>query len=201
MAVESIIIYLSWLFNAITFGFGYTVLILFLFQRNKWANKLKISFRANALFLLAAATLLNSVIHSLALFEFILGYFDAFEYESFVLNSRFFGPYKFYYFGIIVLNITNVIASQLFWLKKYQSKNWLILLVLITAFAVPTFERFIIIVTSLHRDFLVSSWSMILTSHFLWETIKSIVLYCALVVVVQYLRKTYNKKNDLSIQP
>src|SRR5262249_60479473 len=53
----------------------------------------------------------------------------------------------------------NVWSPQLFWLKKVRSSlGWLLVLSIFVNIGM-WFERFVIIVTSLHRDFLPSSWA------------------------------------------
>lgn len=54
----------------------------------------------------------------------------------------------------------NLIAPQVFWIKWARSTPWFIFLMSIIVNIGMWFERFVIIVTSLHRDFIPSSWSM-----------------------------------------
>ena len=54
----------------------------------------------------------------------------------------------------------NLIAPQVFWTKWARSTPWFIFLMSIIVNIGMWFERFVIIVTSLHRDFLPSSWTM-----------------------------------------
>jgi molybdopterin-containing oxidoreductase family membrane subunit len=53
----------------------------------------------------------------------------------------------------------NVISPQLFWFKKIQTNLLLVFLISIVVNIGMWFERFVIIVTSLHRDYLPSSWA------------------------------------------
>jgi molybdopterin-containing oxidoreductase family membrane subunit len=52
----------------------------------------------------------------------------------------------------------NVISPHLFWFKWSRTKMWFVFLVSIVVNIGMWFERFVIIVTSLHRDYLPSSW-------------------------------------------
>ena len=54
----------------------------------------------------------------------------------------------------------NVFIPQLFWFKKLRRTVWFVFIISIFINIGMWFERFVIIVTSLHRDFLPSSWAM-----------------------------------------
>jgi molybdopterin-containing oxidoreductase family membrane subunit len=54
----------------------------------------------------------------------------------------------------------NVISPQLFWIKKVRTSIALSWILSIVVNIGMWFERFVIIVTSLHRDYLPSSWVM-----------------------------------------
>ena len=72
-----------------------------------------------------------------------------------MLLNRMRGPYWWAYWTMISCN---VISPQLFWFKKVRSSLvWLFILSIFVNVGM-WFERFVIIVTSLHRDFLPSSW-------------------------------------------
>jgi Ni/Fe-hydrogenase subunit HybB-like protein len=77
--------------------------------------------------------------------------------EAFVFLNRATGPYRWVYFTMLVCN---VLVPQTFWWKKARtSVAWLFVASLLVNVGMWT-ERFIIIVTSLHRDSLPSSWGM-----------------------------------------
>ncbi|MCB1317846.1 MAG: hydrogenase, partial [Leptospiraceae bacterium] len=60
----------------------------------------------------------------------------------------------------------NVISPQIFWFKKLRTNPWVLWIVSIFVNIGMWFERYVIVVTSLHRDFLPSSWDMyVLTLH------------------------------------
>ena len=54
----------------------------------------------------------------------------------------------------------NVVSPQLFWFKKIRTNIAATFVLSIVVNIGMWFERFVIIVTSLHRDFLPSSWAM-----------------------------------------
>jgi hypothetical protein len=71
--------------------------------------------------------------------------------------NRVAGPYKHMFYALIVCN---GLAPQLMWVKRFRTSA---VMLFITAMFVNVgmwLERFVIIPTSLHRDFLPSSWGM-----------------------------------------
>jgi Ni/Fe-hydrogenase subunit HybB-like protein len=89
--------------------------------------------------------------------EFFTGWYSDNKYEFFVAMNRLFGPYKYFYWALICCNL---IAPQLLWFSKIR-RNVVVLFVMSLVVNVGMWlERFVIVVTSLHRDFLPSSWGM-----------------------------------------
>jgi Ni/Fe-hydrogenase subunit HybB-like protein len=89
--------------------------------------------------------------------EAFFGWYSANPYEAYMILNRMTGPYASLYWALI---LCNALAPQLFWFKSMRTN-------IAVLFAVPVIvsigmwlERFIIVVTSLHRDFLPSSWGM-----------------------------------------
>src|SRR5262249_36507878 len=66
------------------------------------------------------------------------------------------GPYAWAFW---IMFSCNVISPQIFWFKAARTTPWILFAVSILVNIGMWFERFVIIVTSLHRDFLPSSWS------------------------------------------
>ncbi|MCA9549661.1 MAG: polysulfide reductase NrfD [Myxococcales bacterium] len=87
--------------------------------------------------------------------EFFIAWYGANEYEGFTFFNRAFGPYAWAYW---IMVSCNVISPQLFWFKKIRTTPWMMVIVCIFVNIGMWFERFVITVTSLHRDFLPSSW-------------------------------------------
>jgi hypothetical protein len=89
--------------------------------------------------------------------EFFIAWYSGSAYELFTFKNRAFGPYAWAYWTMVSCN---VLSPQLFWFKKVRSSlTWLFVLSIFVNIGM-WFERFVIIVTSLHRDFLPSSWFM-----------------------------------------
>lgn len=87
--------------------------------------------------------------------EFFIAWYSANQYERFIFFNRAFGPYAWAYWSMIACN---VIAPQFFWFKKFRTSIPAMFILSIFINIGMWFERFVIIATSLHRDFLPSSW-------------------------------------------
>ncbi|MCA2959108.1 MAG: polysulfide reductase NrfD [Silvanigrellales bacterium] len=88
--------------------------------------------------------------------EFFIAWYSGNPYETFAFQNRAFGPYAWAYWTMISCN---VISPQLFWFKKIRTNLWALFIISVFVNIGMWFERFVIIVTSLHRDFLPSSWA------------------------------------------
>ena len=87
--------------------------------------------------------------------EFFIAWYSGNPGERFVFQNRAFGPYAWAYW---IMVSCNVLAPQLFWFKKIRTHAWAMVGVAILVNVGMWFERFVIVVTSLSRDFLPSSW-------------------------------------------
>jgi molybdopterin-containing oxidoreductase family membrane subunit len=89
--------------------------------------------------------------------EFFIAWYSGVEYEQYAFINRATGPYWWAYWSMITCN---VISPQLFWFKKIRTSVTATWILSIFVNIGMWFERFVIIVTSLHRDYLPSSWAM-----------------------------------------
>ncbi len=89
--------------------------------------------------------------------EIFIAWYSGNEYEIFTqFRNRITGDYYLYFAGLI---LCNVIIPQLFWFKKMR-RNWISLLLISLSINLGMWiERYIIIVTSLSKDYLPSSWA------------------------------------------
>ncbi|MBD3162111.1 MAG: hydrogenase [Candidatus Eisenbacteria bacterium] len=87
--------------------------------------------------------------------EFFIAWYGANDYEYFTFINRATGPYAWAYWIMVTCN---VLVPQIFWFKKSRRTIWIMLIASILINVGMWFERFVIIVTSLSRDFLPSSW-------------------------------------------
>ena len=87
--------------------------------------------------------------------ELFVAWYSGNPYERFAFANRAFGPYAWAYWTMVSCN---VLVPQLFWLKKVRTNVALTFVLALFVNVGMWFERFVIIVTSLHRDYLPSSW-------------------------------------------
>jgi molybdopterin-containing oxidoreductase family membrane subunit len=89
--------------------------------------------------------------------EFFIAWYSGNEYERFVFINRAIGPYAWAYWIMVTCN---VLIPQVLWSQKIRQNLVIVFIVSIFVNIGMWFERFVIITTSLHRDFLPSSWAM-----------------------------------------
>ena len=87
--------------------------------------------------------------------EFFTSWYSGNPYEGFTFMNRAGGPYAWAYWTMVSCN---VISPQIFWFKKARTSIPILFALSIVINIGMWFERFVIIVTSLHRDFLPSAW-------------------------------------------
>ena len=87
--------------------------------------------------------------------EFFMAWYSGSPYEQFAFINRATGPYWWAYWSMVSCN---VIAPQFFWVKKLRTNPVFMWVICIFVNIGMWFERFVITVTSLSRDFLPSSW-------------------------------------------
>lgn len=87
--------------------------------------------------------------------EFFIAYYSGNPYELDAFKNRAFGPYWWAYW---IMVSCNVISPQLFWFKKIRTNMVAVFILSIVVNIGMWFERFVIVVTSLSRDFLPANW-------------------------------------------
>jgi Ni/Fe-hydrogenase subunit HybB-like protein len=87
--------------------------------------------------------------------EAFMAWYSANTYEQFMMANRMTGPYGFAYWLLI---LCNVVTPQLLWFRTVRSSVLPLFVISLIVNVGMWLERFVIIVTSLHRDFLPSSW-------------------------------------------
>jgi molybdopterin-containing oxidoreductase family membrane subunit len=102
-------------------------------------------------------TLTGSIVGCAYLTELFTAWYSGSLYEQYAFMNRALGPYWWSYWGMM---LCNVVSPQLFWSKKLRTSIFWTFFISIVVNIGMWFERFVIIVTSLHRDYLPSSWSM-----------------------------------------
>ena len=89
--------------------------------------------------------------------EFFIAWYSGVPAEQYAFINRATGPYWWAY---LVMMTANVVSPQVFWIKKIRTSIVATFILSIIVNIGMWFERFVIIVTSLHRDYIPSSWAM-----------------------------------------
>lgn len=89
--------------------------------------------------------------------EFFIAWYSGNQYERYVFLNRAMGPYAWAYWSMVTCN---VFIPQVLWFKAVRTNLVLVFIISIFVNIGMWFERFVIITTSLHRDYLPSSWAM-----------------------------------------
>jgi molybdopterin-containing oxidoreductase family membrane subunit len=87
--------------------------------------------------------------------ELFIAWYGGVSYERYAFLNRALGPFAWAYWIMVTCN---VLVPQLLWFKKVRRTVLLMYPIVLLVNVGMWFERFVIIVTSLHRDFLPSSW-------------------------------------------
>ena len=89
--------------------------------------------------------------------ELFMAWYGGGAYERYAIVNRALGPYAW---GFWLMMACNVVVPQLFWFRRIRRSVLLIYPIVILINVGMWFERFVIVVTSLQRDFLPSSWDL-----------------------------------------
>src|SRR5438552_900232 len=113
------------------------------------------------------------------LIEAFMAWYSADKFEEFVPLNRMFGPYAPYYWALLFCNL---VVPQALWLRRIRLNTIALFVIAIIVNIGMWLERFIIIVTSLPRDFLPSAWGRYAPTIWDWSTlVGSIGLFVALL--------------------
>jgi len=99
--------------------------------------------------------------------EAFMAWYSANTYETYMMWNRMTGPYWWAYSMLI---LCNVITPQLLWFKRVRTSVVTLFAISIVVNIGMWLERFVIVVTSLHRDFLPSSWGRFSPTFWDWST-------------------------------
>lgn len=107
----------------------------------------------------------GSIVGVAYLTELFISWYSGVEYESYAFINRFSGPYWWAYWSMMTCN---VISPQLFWFKKLRTNLTFTFIMSIIVNIGMWFERFVIIVPTLCRTYLPSTWNMYSPSFIDW---------------------------------
>jgi molybdopterin-containing oxidoreductase family membrane subunit len=139
--------------GAIFSGFG--MVITLMVPARKWL-KLHDLITLNHLDNIAKILLLTGTIVGYAYsMEFFIAWYSGSPYEQFAFLNRAFGPFAWAYWIMI---FCNVVVPQIFWFRSMRRNATVLFVVSILVNIGMWFERFVIIVTTLVRDFVPANW-------------------------------------------
>jgi Ni/Fe-hydrogenase subunit HybB-like protein len=98
--------------------------------------------------------------------EVFMAWYSGSKHESAMILNRMFGPYASMYWALI---LCNVLIPQVLWFRKVRGNAAGLFVISIIVNIGMWLERYVIIVTSLHRDFLPSSWGMYTGTIYDWS--------------------------------
>ena len=99
--------------------------------------------------------------------EAFIGFYSSSRFENFMVWNRMTGPYWPAYWALI---LTNIAIPQLLWFRRFRT-NMVVLWILSIVINIGMWlERYVIVITSLHRDFMPSSWGMFYPTFWDWAT-------------------------------
>jgi molybdopterin-containing oxidoreductase family membrane subunit len=99
----------------------------------------------------------GSIVGCAYITELFIAWYSGVEYEQYAFLNRATGPYAWAYW---IMMTCNVFSPQFMWIKRLRTSITFSFIISIVVNIGMWFERFVIIVTSLHRDYLPSSWTM-----------------------------------------
>jgi molybdopterin-containing oxidoreductase family membrane subunit len=118
--------------------------------------------------------------------ETFMAWYSGSMYEEFMIQNRMTGPYAPYYWSLI---FCNAVTPQFLWSARIRSSPVALFIISFVVSIGMWLERFVIVVTSLHRDYLPSSWGMYSGTVWDWSTfIGTIGLFlCLLFLFIRFL--------------
>ncbi|MFO1464398.1 MAG: NrfD/PsrC family molybdoenzyme membrane anchor subunit [bacterium] len=141
--------------GAVFSGFGMVLTLLIITRKvMHWENYITMYHLEN---MCKVILLTGSIVGFAYATEFFMAWYGGNEYEMFTFRNRAFGPYSWAYWTMMSCNL---IVPQLLWFKKIRTSIVPMFIISLLVNVGMWFERFVIIVTSLHRDYLPSSWAM-----------------------------------------
>ena len=87
--------------------------------------------------------------------EFFIAWYSGNAYEAFTFLNRAFGPYAWAYWTMVSCN---VLVPQIFWFRKLRNNTVILWVASVLINVGMWFERFVIVVSSLSRDYIPTSW-------------------------------------------
>ena len=116
--------------------------------------------------------------------EAFMSWYSGNPHEMFMYFNRATGPYKYFFWSLILCNI---LIPQTLWSRSWRQSVPRLFFISIVVNIGMWLERFIIVITSLHRDFLPSSWGMYYPTQWDWAILAGTIGFF-LVLMVLFVR-------------
>jgi molybdopterin-containing oxidoreductase family membrane subunit len=100
--------------------------------------------------------------------EAFMAWYSGDVFEQFMMANRMFGPYGWIFWALMLFN---VLIPQALWSRRVRTRPVALFFVALSVNAGMWIERFVIVITSLHRDFVPSSWAMYFPTRWDWATL------------------------------
>jgi molybdopterin-containing oxidoreductase family membrane subunit len=100
--------------------------------------------------------------------EIFTSFYSGDVFERYMTINRWIGPYAPVYWGLICCN---VLAPQLLWFRRVRHSVWALFVLSLVVNVGMWMERFLIVVSSLHRDYMPSAWGMFYPTIWDWMTL------------------------------
>jgi hypothetical protein len=179
-------------------GFGLTsllILILFFFKETK---EFSLKFHYTSTYIIKYIGLIYLLLYVISTVNFLSS-------EGHILHvERAQGPYAWAYWLMILRPLVLFLLTQLFWIKKIRKIRWYsiilsLVILLVATLSGQNIERYIIFITSLHRDYQpynsnIDDTLILFVVTLIYEIIKSIVFFSSCVfITLAFLRKKETK--------
>ena len=89
--------------------------------------------------------------------ETFMSWYSGDIFEKYMMMNRMFGPYGWMYWLLVLFNI---LIPQALWFRRLHTNVWVLFVIAISVNIGMWLERYVIVVVSLHRDFMPSAWGM-----------------------------------------
>jgi molybdopterin-containing oxidoreductase family membrane subunit len=118
--------------------------------------------------------------------EAFMSWYSGNGFDQYTTLNRMFGPYAPWWWTLI---ICNCLAPQLLWFKRFRTNIPLLFAIAMLVNVGMWAERFVIVVVSLHRDFLPSSWGMYYPTVWDWATFAGTIglFLCLIFLFIRFL--------------
>jgi molybdopterin-containing oxidoreductase family membrane subunit len=99
--------------------------------------------------------------------ETFIAFYSGNQYDRYMIMNRMTGPYAFFYWLLIACNI---VIPQVLWSRKVRNSVPILFVVALIVNVGMWLERFVIVVVSLHRDYIPSAWGTYMPTRWDWAT-------------------------------